>query len=175
MRIAIYGGSFDPVHKGHLRVVEESLKELEIDKLIVVPTFISPFKAKTYVEPNTRMKWLEIALPKNDKIEICSFEINQKRPIPTIETVRHIANEFNPCKIYLIVGADHLKTLTKWDEYNELCNLCEWTIASRDNIPIPNNFTKLRVDYPAASTDVRELKKAELLPIELADEILSCY
>ncbi len=175
MRIAIFGGSFDPVHKGHIRVVEESLKKLDIDKLLVIPTFISPFKKSTFVVPELRKKWLNEALPQNSKISICDFEINEQKPTPTIKTVRYIKEQFNPEKIYLIVGADHLKTLEKWDEYEELCKLCEWVIATRDNILIPSNVKKLDVDYPAASTDVRELKKAELLPNKLAAEILSCY
>lgn len=175
MHIAIFGGSFDPVHKGHLRVVEESLKKLNIDKLLVVPTFISPFKKSTFVSPELRTKWLKEALPLNSKISICDFEINEQKPTPTIKTVRYIKEQYNPKKIYLIVGADHLKTLDKWDEYEELCRLCEWVIATRDSILIPTNFKKLEVDYPAASTDVRELKRADLLPKELATEILSCY
>ena len=175
MRIAIFGGSFDPVHKGHLKVVTESLKELDIDRLIIVPAFISPFKTNIHASSQKRLEWLVKALPKNDKIEICDFEIKQNRPTPTIMTVRHIINVFAPTEIYLIVGADHLQTLHKWDEYSELCKLCKWTIASRDNIFIEPEFNKLNVDYPAASTDVRELKKADLLPQNLAKEILSHY
>jgi nicotinate-nucleotide adenylyltransferase len=175
MRIAIFGGSFDPIHKGHLKVVNESLKELEIDTLFVTPAFISPFKERTFVNPQKRLEWLRLALPDSDKIRVCDFEINQNRPTPTIVTVRHIVSAFAPQKIFLIVGADHLHTLSKWDEYEELCALCEWTIASRDNIYIPSEFKRLNVDYPAASTDVRELKRAELLPDALAGEILSYY
>lgn len=156
-------------------MVNESLNKLEIDSLLVTPAFISPFKEQVFVEPNKRLEWLRAALPENEKIKICDFEIRQNRPVPTIVTVRHVINEFSPKKIYLIVGADHLRSLSKWNEYNELCRLCEWVIATRDNIIIPIEFLKLNVDYPAASTDVRKLKRAELLPDKLAGEILSYY
>ena len=74
MKIAIFGGSFDPPHLGHEEVVKEALKELEIDKLIVVPTYLNPFKNESFLNANKRFLLLKKLFSKNKKIEVSDFE-----------------------------------------------------------------------------------------------------
>ena len=76
MRIAIFGGSFDPIHVAHVTVVKEALKELHIDMVIVVPTYLNPFKSSFYLNPETRFKLLKKVFKEFEKVEICDYEIN---------------------------------------------------------------------------------------------------
>ena len=79
MKIAIFGGSFDPIHIAHKKIVETALKELDIDKLIIVPTYLNPFKKDFLFEPKDRFKLLQKVFKDEKRVEICDFEINQKK------------------------------------------------------------------------------------------------
>ena len=87
MKLALFGGSFDPVHLGHDSIVKMALSGLDIDKLIIMPTFISPFKSEFSAPPELRLKWIREIWGGLAKVELSDYEINLARPVPTIETV----------------------------------------------------------------------------------------
>ncbi|MBF7043667.1 adenylyltransferase/cytidyltransferase family protein, partial [Campylobacter volucris] len=81
MKIALFGGSFDPPHLGHNAIVFNALEYLDIDKLVIMPTFISPFKQKFTANEQMRLKWCEAVWANIPKVEICDFEILKQRPV----------------------------------------------------------------------------------------------
>ena len=101
MRIAIFGGSFDPLHIAHVAIVNDSLKKLDIDKLIIVPTYLNPFKNSFYLDPITRFELLKKVFYKFDNVEISDYEINQQKQNYSFNTVSYLKNLYNPSKIYL--------------------------------------------------------------------------
>ena len=114
MNIAIFGGSFDPPHLGHDMIVKEALKSLNINKLIIIPTFLSPFKSEFGAPPLLRFQWCnELWSNLDEKIIISDYEISQNRPVATIESVRYFKREFNPKKIYTY--ATHVEPKSFWD------------------------------------------------------------
>ncbi len=91
MRIAIFGGgSFDPPHIGHQTIAKRALKKLDIDKLIIVPSFLNPLKIKSFLDAKTRYILLKKMFEKKEKIKVSNFEIKQERPVYSIETIRYI-------------------------------------------------------------------------------------
>jgi len=82
LKIAIFGGSFDPPHKGHESIVNEALKTLDIETLFVVPTYLNPFKDSFVADEKTRLSWLEKLFKDKNKIKILDFEIKQKEQFP---------------------------------------------------------------------------------------------
>ena len=104
MRIAIFGGSFDPLHLAHVAIVQSALNELDIDKLIVVPTYLNPFKSSFYLDPQTRYELLKKVFIKFEKVEVSNYEINQLAPSYSVNTVNYLKNLYNPSKIFLIIG-----------------------------------------------------------------------
>lgn len=90
MKIALFGGSFDPPHNGHNSVVLEALEKLDIDKLIIMPTYINPFKQSFSADEKQRFLWVKKLWGHLPKVEICDFEIRQKRPVPSIESVKYL-------------------------------------------------------------------------------------
>ena len=139
MRIAIFGGSFDPIHVAHVTVVQEALKNLEIDKIIVIPTYLNPFKSSFYLNPETRFKLLKKVFKEFEKVQVCDYEINQQKISYSIDTVNYLKNLYNPSKIYLIIGEDNLKTLDKWHEIEKLKELVEFIVASRKGFESKNS------------------------------------
>lgn len=173
MKCAIYGGSFDPVHVGHEAVIKEALKQLDIDKIFVVPTFLNPFKSDFFAPPHLRLKWLNDLFKDNKKVEISNFETSQNRAVPTIESVHHFKNSYD--EIYLIIGADNLKSLHKWKSFEELNTLVTWVVATRDQIEIDTKFKTLKVEKNISSSLLRNEPKKEMLPEEISDEIIKYY
>ena len=175
MKIALFGGSFDPPHKGHIEIVNQALKELHVDKILIVPTYLNPFKKKFFFSPKIRLEWLK-KIFHDTKIDILDYEIRQKQPVSTIETVLHVKSIFKNIKdIYLVIGADNLENLHKWKDYKKLKKHVTFVIASRDNILIPKDLQKLPINVNISSSNLREEIDENFLPNTLKDEIKKHY
>ena len=103
-------------------------------------------------------------------VEVDNFEVVQKRKVATIESVEYLLNKYD--KIYLIIGADNLKTLHLWHKYHKLKELVTFVVASRDDIAIPKNFLKIKVEEDISSTQLRENISEEKLSKICSDEII---
>jgi len=172
MKIAIFGGSFDPVHKGHIEIVKKALN-LDIDKIIVIPNYLNPLKNSFSAPPELRLKWLKEVFKDFNKVEVSDFEIKKNRPVFSIETVKH----FKPK--YFIIGSDNLKTLNKWKSIDKLLKLTEFVVATRDkidkNLLKRYNIKKLiDVDIPISSTEIRNCN-FKYLPQKIENEIKEFY
>ena len=141
-RIGLYGGSFDPVHLGHLLVAQAAREELHLDRIFFIPAAQSPFKPDAKPTPSAeRTKMLRLALAGNSRVEVDEQEINRGGISYTIGTVRDYARRFPNAKLFYLIGADHVAQLPKWREANDLANHVEFLI-----IPRPG---ELKVEIPA--------------------------
>ncbi len=171
MNIAIFGGSFDPPHIGHESIVNETFLKFNIDKLFIVPTFLNPFKNKSFLSPLNRYELCLDLFQSKDNIEVLDYEINQNKAIPTIQTVNFIKNNNDNIKhIYLIIGADNLKELEKWHNFDNLSKLVTFIVATRDNIKI-HKFQTLHIDYDISSTRIRENLDITLIPKKIQKKV----
>ena len=171
--IALYGGSFDPPHIGHKAIVE-ALDELNyIDKIIIMPTFLNPFKSSSHAASELRVKWLKEIFKDFKKVQIDKYEVNQARQVPTIESVKYLLKRYK--NIYLVIGADNLATLETWNSYQELKDLVTFIVAARDNIVIDKKFIQLNIDEEISSSKLRENIEISMLPKECAKEIEKHY
>jgi nicotinate-nucleotide adenylyltransferase len=152
--VALYGGSFDPPHLGHEAVVKALLELKYLDKIIIMPTFLNPFKESFFAPAELRLAWLKEIFESETKVEVSDFEVLQKRKVPTIETINFLSQKYE--KIFLVIGADNLKSLKKWHKFIEIEKKVDFIIASRGQIDIPQEFIPLKVDMPIASSDLRE-------------------
>lgn len=174
MKIAIFGGSFDPIHIGHKIIVEEALKVLNIDKLIIVPTYLNPLKKDFLFAPKTRFELLKKVFKDNSKVEISDFEINQKKLSYTYETIRYIKTLYNPSKIYFIIGEDNLKSLHKWHNIDELKNNLEFVVAKRKGYNLlSEEFKTLDVDVDISSTKLREKLDLKFIPKVIWQDLIN--
>lgn len=153
MKLALYGGSFDPPHAGHVAVVTEALKSLKIDQLIIVPASRNPFKPAVRAEGKVRYQWLKEIFDPFERVSISDFEINQSQSVYTIETVQHFRRDHDG--IYLIIGADNLEKLGTWHRFEELNQMVTWVVATRNDVVIPERMIRLNVDVAISSSDFR--------------------
>lgn len=171
--IALFGGSFDPPHIGHEAVIKALKKFKDIDKIIIMPTFLNPFKSDFYAPSSLRLKWLKEIFNEETNVEISDYEVLQNRQVPTIETIKYLLKSYN--KIYLVIGADNLAKLSEWNSYDELNKLVTFVVAQRDGIEIPSGFIVLKVDNNTSSTHLREQMELSKLPKKCAKEIYDFY
>lgn len=171
--IALFGGSFDPPHLGHIAVVEALLQRDDIEKVIVMPTYLNPFKLESFAPSSLRLKWLKKIFSTNKNVEISDYEILQNRKVPSIQSVDHLLQKNK--NIYLVIGADNLKDFSKWYKYEELIQKVKVIVATRNNIPVNHDFSLLHVDEDISSTTLRETIDLSKLPQECAEEIFQYY
>jgi len=175
MNIAIFGGSFDPPHIGHEEIIKQAIVKLDIEVLFVVPTFLNPFKDQFFAPAKKRLEWVEKLLLSYPKAKLITYEVDEQRSVPSIETIKYIKQNYDLNEIYLIIGADNVKSLPKWNSYKELKKLVHFVVATRDGLNIPSHLQKLQIDVNISSTDLRAAIKREFLPSILADEIINYY
>lgn len=137
-QIAIFGGSFDPFHNGHLAIVEQFLGHFNVQHLFLLPTFCSPFKNQSVFIPQVRLAMCEriatyINAQKNAQIlKVCDFEITQNRVTYSIESVRFLSQTQGAQKLYFLLGFDSFVSLAKWREIDELARCVEFVVFSRN-------------------------------------------
>jgi nicotinate-nucleotide adenylyltransferase len=155
--IALFGGSFDPPHIGHKAIVEAVQNLKEIDKVVIMPTYLNPFKSQSHLTPQKRLELVKDMFCGYKNVEVSDFEVSQKQKVATITTVKHLLKTCD--KIYLIIGADNLASLKNWQDYEELQKLVTFVIAKRDNIKIPEKYITLDIDENISSTQIRNKEK----------------
>jgi len=154
--IALFGGSFDPPHIGHEAIAKAALHFKDVEKVIVMPTYLNPFKSISHNSCEDRFKWLKDTFKDYENIEVSRFEIDQKKKVASIVSVKYLLKRYP--KIYLIIGADNLSTLRQWHRYEELKKHVTFLVATRDNIVIPKSYLTLNIDENISSTQIRRNK-----------------
>jgi nicotinate-nucleotide adenylyltransferase len=143
-RIGLFGGSFDPVHLGHLLVAQAAQEELELARLSFIPAAQSPFKPESAPTPAPeRLRLLRLALVGKTWCEIDEQEIQRGGISYTIDTLRDYAVRFPQAQLFYLIGADHLAQLPKWRAAEELARLVEFVVIPRPGqleAPVPAPF-----------------------------------
>jgi nicotinate-nucleotide adenylyltransferase len=153
--IAIFGGSFDPLHDGHRAIIKALDGFLDIDKTIVLPTFLNPFKLSSHALAEQRFDILHLEYKDMKNVIISDYEVKQKTKVFSIQSVQYFLQEYK--KIYLVIGADNLATLHKWQDFEKLEKLITFIVVTRNNIKIPEKYITLQVEHNISSTQKRNL------------------
>ncbi|HOK57187.1 MAG TPA: nicotinate-nucleotide adenylyltransferase [bacterium] len=140
-KIGIFGGTFDPIHYGHLIIAEKAREEFELDFIIFIPAGIPPHKKKVYASPIDRKNMIEIAIKDNKYFKVSDIEILKKEKSYTYETVIWLKKEYPNSDFFLIVGEDSFYDIPNWYKANELVKEVIFLVARRSNkIDISTNF-----------------------------------
>jgi len=128
--IALYGGSFDPVHIGHLRIAEDIREDFNFDKIVFIPAYHSPLKPSSKAPAKDRLKMLEMAIRYNPYFEIDDLEIRKGGKSFTIDTINEYRKRLNYNPVF-IVGTDSLLSLHKWKDADKLIKLTNFIVVGR--------------------------------------------
>jgi len=173
MRIGLYGGTFDPVHLGHLLVAEAAREEAGLDGVVFIPAAQSPFKPdRRSSPPEARLRLLRLALAGRPHCAIDTQELERGGVSYTIDTVRDYARRHPAAQLHYLIGADHLALLPKWREATELMKLAHFLVIPRPgeaSVPFPPGAAGQRLGgFPLglSSSQIRE-RVRQGLPVEL--------
>jgi len=143
-RIGLYGGSFDPIHIGHLLVGQAAIEELQLTQLIYIPAAQSPFKPESSPAPGAhRLAMCRLALAGRTDTAVDDLEIQRGGMSFTIDTVRAYVERFPQAKLFYLIGADNVVSLPKWRNATELAALIEFAVIPRpgqSQVPFPAPF-----------------------------------
>ena len=158
MKIGIFGGSFNPIHKGHIKIAKDAINFLNLDKLIFVPCQKNPFKKDMeYVDGKMRSDMIKLVI--ENKMEISTFEIDRTGISYTIDTIKYFKNKYKEDELFLIIGSDNLTKLSKWKDIDEISKLSKIAVFKRDKNINKTNIKKYNAIlinnnlYPESSTD----------------------
>ena len=136
MRLGIFGGTFNPIHIGHLRVAEEVREALGLEKIIFVPSYLPPHKELSHnVTGARRLEIVKMALKSNPFFEVSSFEVDSQGNSYSIKTIEHI-RELYGCTPYFILGRDAFNEISSWYQAQRLFDLAHFVVMSRPGAPV---------------------------------------
>ena len=163
-KIGLFFGTFDPIHKGHLELINFFVKNSDLEFVWLVLTPQSPFKKKTEIQSSSsRLELISMALEGNSKVKINTIELELPKPNYTFLTLRELKKQYPDNKFILLLGADNIVNFENWKAYNEILENHELYIYPRKiSAPIPNYFINHPKIYwmnapliDASSTDIR--------------------
>ncbi|MBI5683898.1 MAG: nicotinate-nucleotide adenylyltransferase [Verrucomicrobia bacterium] len=164
MKLGIFGGTFNPIHLGHLLIAEAAAEALELDRVIFIPCSTPPHKQpRVLADARHRLRMVKFAIQGNPRFGCSDIEVRRGGPSYSVETLRQLRHAMPRAKFYFLIGADSLRELHKWREAEELARLCEFICVARPGERTPSaRLRGLRVHklsgHPAdiSSSDIRD-------------------
>ncbi|ACX51362.1 nicotinate (nicotinamide) nucleotide adenylyltransferase [Ammonifex degensii KC4] len=167
MRLGLLGGTFDPIHFGHLAVAEAVRYEMGLDKVYFIPSGQPPHKKRKVAPAEHRLAMVRLAVASNPYFEVSTVEIERPGPSYTVDTVKEFRRLFPQAEIFFILGMDALAEFLTWHRVEELLTLCHFVVATRPGYPSAvkggrgRRVTVLPVPGVAvSSTEIRERVRA---------------
>lgn len=170
---ALFGGSFDPPHIGHMMIVNKLKEQGWIDKVVVMPTYLNPFKKGFHASPSKRLEWLKKLFANDDKVIVSDYEVRQNKPVTTIQTLKELKKRYD--KVYIVVGADNLAALPQWHDYETLKKEAEFIVVTRPGYKIEGNWKTIPLDVDISSSELRKNLQKAYLPKQIADTVVHYY
>ncbi len=137
MRIGLFGGSFDPVHQGHLLAAEGAQKALNLDRVLWIVSGIPPHKGPpSRVSPEDRFNLVTLAIQGNPHFEVSRVELDSPSPSYTIDTVRRLQAQGAPAaQWFFLIGSDNARELACWKSFDQLKTLVRFAVIPRPDLP----------------------------------------
>lgn len=183
MRIGILGGTFNPVHCGHLVLARGVLEALKLHRVLWVPARVPPMKSVEDLAPaEDRCRMVELAIAGILEFELCRLELDRDGPSYTVDTLRRLRRERPGVLWHFLIGSDLLPELPTWRQSQEALTLATFVVVSRPSVPIASLPPGVqRLDVPTmdvSSSEIRQRVKAgrpirDLVPEPVAQYIVA--
>jgi nicotinate-nucleotide adenylyltransferase len=168
MRIGIFGGTFDPIHYGHLVAAEEALSVLKLDRVLVVPAGQPPHKAERPVTAaEHRVAMVQLAIASNPAFTLSRVDLDRPGPHYSVDMVARLRREVGPGEVFFIVGMDSLMQLTEWHEPERLIGMCYIVGVNRPGYTY--DLAPLERDVPGISAHIKVIDAPQL---EISSHVL---
>lgn len=162
-RIAIFGGTFNPIHKGHINLCLECNEYFNFDKILLIPTNIPPHKQVKELATNyQRLKMCKLAIKNMPLFEVNDIEMRLSGISYTINTIKEIQNTYPDSQLYLIIGSDMLFMFNRWYQYKEILNRVILIVGARQE----NEYQKM-INY--VKTELNDNKNVKIIKIKTVE------
>ncbi|MFY9984901.1 MAG: nicotinate-nucleotide adenylyltransferase [Chthoniobacterales bacterium] len=156
MRIGIYGGTFDPVHHGHLILARQALEEFKLDRVIFVPAAESPFKIHNHTVPAAdRLAMLSLAIADENCFSVDPVEIERGGISYSIDTIKMFRSRDPKAELFFLVGEDNADRFTEWHRFEELKKLVCFVVLSRSEDFQSPEYPVVQRRIEISSTEIR--------------------
>lgn len=178
MKIGLMGGSFDPVHAGHLRAAEEISEKLALDEVVFIPALVSPHKSsETMAHFSHRLNMLNLSVKRNPRFKVSDMEFRREPPSYTIDTLRSLSESDPGNKYHFIIGSELFAEIETWKDFAELFNYSSFVVLRRPGYDFPDSASPIplalendfRYSYSERGMDVFAHKSSnELFFVDIA-------
>ena len=174
MRLGLMGGTFDPIHVGHLILAEQAREQFGLEKVLFVTSAQPPHKlAEPVSDAAHRLEMTRLAVADSDLFECSTIEIERGGPSYTIDTVKQVLELYGPdTEVYVLVGADEGRDLMKWREPYEMQRLAKIVVANRPGLPVSDVIGILPEDFAGAITPL-EMPGVDISSTDLRERVRS--
>ena len=177
--IGVFGGTFDPVHNGHVLTISELLEKLPFEKILVIPNLQPPHRESSQVSYKHRYEMASMAFKDIPKTIVDNRESLRDGPSYAIETVKEIMSEEEGVRVVMIVGSDSFVDIHSWYKWRELINLVDFLILKRPDMPLSKNknvqdlisstrFSEVLLDDRKA----RSIFEIEMTPVKISSSLI---
>lgn len=169
-RIALFGGSFDPVHEGHIEVAKTAVEALNLDEVRFIPCRISPHKQEAPpASPEARLEMLSLAVANLPWASIDDTELKEPPPSYSYKTAARIQQEEPDAQLFWLLGTDQWESLPCWKFPEKLAEMLEFIVFRRGPLPKPRDGWRMKSiegHHPASSSAIRRAVKDGEIPLE---------
>lgn len=166
MNIGILGGTFNPIHNGHLLIAEHVLKKYHLSRVDFIPCFQPPHRDQPIASPQDRLEMVKLAIKNHSEFSVNDIEIKREGVSYTINTLQSLHQQFPENNYYFIIGADAFAKLDTWHEWEKIIALVNIVVINRDKkeIKAPQKIT----DYIEKNNLKNHIHFCEITPIEIS-------
>lgn len=173
-RIGVMGGTFDPIHLGHLMIAEAVWNEYRLDKILFIPSANPPHKSNVLTSAKHRFNMALLATCSNPHFEVSSIEMERQGPSYTVDTIKELKQIYgDKAELYFIIGADSIKELPTWHNIDELLTLCHFVATRRPGYE--PDLKLVEEDYKDADIRVLETPELEISSTDIRRRIKKGY
>lgn len=156
MKLGLYGGSFDPIHHGHLILARDAIEQLALDRVIFIPAAVSPHKLDRHPAPaEIRRAMVAAAIDGEPQFALDDSELHRTGPSFTIDTVEQMLSQFPGAELFYFIGADNIRALHTWRRIDELRQLVQFVVFDRDADAAAHGFPTLARRIDISATEIR--------------------
>jgi nicotinate-nucleotide adenylyltransferase len=156
-KIAIYGGTFDPIHHGHLIVAREALERLGVEQVIFIPARVSPLrKTAPLARDEIRLLMIKAAIENEPGFAVDDCELRRPPPSYTIDTIEQIRQHEGNATIYCLIGEDNVDKLPKWRRFADLEKMARFVVLDRSGQQPRHTYPVIRRQIDISATEIRK-------------------
>jgi nicotinate-nucleotide adenylyltransferase len=166
-RIGLVGGTFDPIHTGHVAVAEGARDCAGLDRVLLIPARVPPHRPPPVAAPGDRLAMCRLAVEGRPGLEVSDLELRRPGPSYTVDTLRELASEEPDAELYLVLGWDAAEAITMWYEPEEVLRLARLLVVPRLGWPVPTEGDLRRAGLDPARTVLCDLDTPEHVATEI--------